>query len=258
LRRAVTFSPGRAIGALAVVGALSACTDRPTAVAVRVTLDGAPVPGLDVVAWPFDPGHLLDSLAAAHPESRPDFADLERELLAFQPPPPPPDDTAEIGWHATRDSVAALADSLNTVDRRSPGYAEAYRRFRQLYMRLVQRSAVREAARRSDLDPVRDIARRAARAADSLRAWEQAAYAGFDSAVARAVAGLGREPVVAATGADGWLELSLAPAAWWLEARVPRRDNPFAQYTWRVGIVTAGLPFRVALSDATAELEWRH
>jgi hypothetical protein len=258
LRRAVTFSPGRAIGALAVVGALSACTDRSTAVAVRVTLDGAPVPGLDVVAYPFDPGRLLDSLAAAHPVPPPDFADLERELLAFRPPPPAPEDTAEIGRRATRDSVAALADSLNAVDRRSPGYAEAYRRFRQLYMRLVQRSASREAARRADLDPVRDIAGRAARAADSLRAWEREAYAGFDAAVADLSARLGREPVHAATASDGWLELELAPGSWWLEARRPHPDNPFAEYAWRVEIVAAGFPFRLPLSEATATLEWRH
>lgn len=241
-----------------MVGALSACTDRPTTVGVRVTLDGAPVPGLEVVAWPFDPGRLLDSLAAAHPEPRPDFAELEGELLAFRPPAPPPEDTAEIGWLATRDSVASLADSLNAVDRRSPGYAEAYRRFRQLYMRLVQRSASREAARRADLDPVRDIARRAARAADSLRGWERAAYAGFDSTVARVAAETGRDALVTTTASDGWLELELTPGPWWLEARLPHPDNPFAEYAWRVGIVTAGLPFRISLSEATASLEWRH
>lgn len=241
-----------------MVGALSACADRPTTVAVRVTLDGAPVPGLEVVAWPFDPGRLLDSLAAAHPEPRPDFTALERELLAFLPSEPPPEDTAEIGWRATRDSVAALADSLNAVDRRAPGYAEAYRRFRQLYMRLVQRSAAREAARRADLHPVRDIASRAARAADSLRAWEREAYAGFDSAVARLAAETGREPVVGTTASDGWLELDLAPGPWWLEARLPQPDNPFAEYTWRAGIVAAGFPFRLPLSEATASLEWRH
>jgi len=248
----------RVVGALAVAGALSACADRPTSVAVRVTLDGVPVPGLDVIAYPFDPDRLLDSLAAAFPEPRPDFAALERELLAFTPPPPPPDDTAEVGWRATRDSVVWLADSLNAVDRRSAGYGDAYHRFRQLYMRLVQRSATRESARRADLDPVRELARRAGRAADSLRVWERLAYAGFDSAVARLVAGGEHEPILATTAADGWLELELAPGAWWLEARLPHRDNPFAEYVWSVGLVSAGFPFRLLLSEATATLEWRH
>jgi hypothetical protein len=258
LSRVRTSLTIRVIGALAVVGALSACGDRPTPVAVRVTLDGAPVPGLEVTAWPFDAHRVLDSLATAYGEPRPDFAPLERELLAFTPPEPAPDDTLGIAWRATRDSVAALADSLNAVDRRSPGYQEAYRRFRQLYGRLVQRSTVREAARRADLDPLRDIANRAGRAADSLRAWERVAYAGFDSAVTRRVTEQGRRPILARSAPDGWLELELPRGAWWLEARLPHRDNPFAEYVWRVPVVTAGLPFRVPLSQATATLKWRH
>jgi len=246
------------VGALAAVGALSACGDGPTHVAVLATLDGAPVPGLEVTAWPFDTHRLLDSLATAHGEPRPDFAELERELLAFTPPEPAPDDTLGIVWRATRDSVAALADSLNAVDRRSPGYQQAYRRFRQIYGRLVQRSTAREAARRADLDPLRDIARRAGRAADSLRAWERAAYAGFDSAVTRLAGQQGRRPMPSRSAPDGWLELELPRGAWWLEARLPHRDNPFAEYVWRVAVVSAGFPFRVPLSEATAVVEWRH
>jgi len=248
----------RVVGALAVAGALSACADRPTSVAVRVTLDGMPVPGLDVIAYPFDPDRILDSLAAAFPEPRPDFTSLERELLAFSPPQPPAEDTAEVGWRATRDSVVALADSLNAVDRRAAGYGDAYHRFRQLYMHLVQRSATRESARRADLDPVRELARRAGRAADSLRSWERRAYAGFDSAVARLVATGLPAPVLTTTEADGWLELELAPGAWWLEARLPQRDNPFGEYVWSVGLVSAGLPFRLPMTEETATLAWRH
>lgn len=241
-----------------MIGALVACGDVPTPVGVRVTLDGQPVAGLDLTAYPFDPARLLDSLAGAHAEPRPDFTDLERELLAFAPPPPAPDDTLGLAWRATRDSVEALADSLNRVDRRSRGYGEAYRRFRQLYGRLVQRSAAREAARRGDLDPVRDLARRAGRAADSLRAWERVAYAGFDSAAAARVAESGREPATGATGPEGWLTLELPSGSWWLEATWPDPENPFAEYRWRVGLVTAGLPFRAPLSEANVTLGWRH
>jgi hypothetical protein len=248
----------RVLGALAVAGAFVACGDSPTPVAIRATLNGVPVAGLDVTAYPFDIGGVLDSLAAAHGEPPPDFAALEQELLAFTPPDPAPDDTLAIVWRATRDSVAALADSLNGVDRRSPGYQEAYRRFRQLYGRLVQRSTAREAARRGDIEPLRDLALRAGRAADSLRAWERAAYAGFDTAVSRLAAAQQREPVTATSAADGWLELELPRGRWWLEARLPQRDNPFAEYVWRVGLVSAGLPFRVPLSEATASVEWRH
>jgi len=248
----------RIAGALVVAGALFACSDVPTPVAIRVTLDGDPVAGLDVRAYPFDPDRLLDSLAAASGLPRPDFSDLEAELLAFTPPVPAPDDTAGLAWQATRDSVAALADSLSGVDRRSPDYREAYRRFRQLYGRLVQRMAAREASRRDELDPLRDLARRAGQAADSLRAWELAAYAGFDSAVTTRVAATGRRPMFGATNPDGWLTLELPRGTWWLEAVVSHPDNPFAEYRWSVALVSAGFPLRIPLSDATVQLGWRH
>jgi len=239
-------------------GALFACSDAPTPIAVRATLDGVPVAGLDVTAYPFDPERLLDSLAGAYGEPRPDFSALEAELLAFTPPPPASGDTADAVWRATRDSVAALADSLNGVDRRSQGYREAYRRFRQLYGRLVQRSAAREAARRGDLDPLRDLARQAGRAADSLRAWERAAYAGFDSAAALQVTAGGRRAVLGTTAPDGWLTLDLPRGSWWIEARSKHPENPFAEYVWSVSVVSAGLPFRLGLNTTTARLTWRH
>jgi len=239
-------------------GALFACSDAPTPIAIRATLDGVPLVGLEITAYPFDPERLLDSLAGAYGEPKPDFSALEAELLAFVPPAPAPDDTDDMAWHATRDSVAALADSLNRVDRRSQGYRDAYRRFRQLYGRLVQRSGAREAARRDDLDPLRDLARRAGRAADSLRSWERAAYAGFDGAAATLITAGSRRPVTGTTAPDGWVALDLPRGSWWIEARLGHPENPFAEYVWRVPVVSAGLPFRVGLSAANAHLEWRH
>jgi len=248
----------RTLLALTFAGAVAACTDAPIPIAVRVTLDGAPVAGLEVTALPYAPTRLLDSLAAAYGEPPPDFADLEEELLAFAPPPPAPNDETGRAARATRDSVAALADSLRDADRRAPEYSSAYRRFRQLYGRLVQRSAAREAARRGDLDPVRALALRAGRAADSLRAWERAAYGGLDTATTRAEDSLGRRPVTGVTDAEGWVTLMLAPGSWWLDARLDHPENPFAEYVWERPLVTAGLWFRVPLSERTARMAWRH
>lgn len=248
----------RVTGALALTGVPFACTDAPTRVDVRVTLDGVPVPGLELVAYPFDPQRLLDSLAAAAAEPKPDFAALERELLAFTPPRDPPEDARAAAWQAIRDSVAALADSLNATDRRSAGYGGAYQRFRRMYARLVRNSAAREAARRVDLDPLRDLAHRAGRAADSLRAWETLAYAGFDSAVSIVVAERGRAPLWGTTGIDGGVRLTLRPGAWHLQLRQPVADNPFLELVWNVPVVVSGFPFRVPVTEATADTVWRH
>jgi hypothetical protein len=248
----------RTLLAIILAGAVAACTDAPIAVEVRVMLGGNPVPGLEVTALPYDPTRLLDSLATAHGEPRPAFGDLEQELLAFAPAPAPADDAAGLGVRATRDSVAALADSLNSVDRRSPGYATTYRRFRQLYGRLVQRSAAREAARRGDLDPVRSLALMAGRAADSLRAWERAAYAGLDTATTRLEDLVGRRAVTGVTDAEGWVTLMLPPGAWWFDARLDHPENPFAEYAWMAPAVLSGFPFRIRLTEAAARIVWRH
>jgi hypothetical protein len=241
-----------------LAGAIGACTDAPVPVQIRVTVDGVPVPGLEVTAFPYDPARLLDSLAASHGAPRPDFDSLERELLAFAIAPPAPEDTADWSVRATRDSVADLADSLRAADRRSRGYPEAYQRFRQLYGRLVQRSAARESTRRGERDPLRALALRVGRAADSIRAWEIAAYAGFDSAASIEETRRGLPPAAGVTDAGGWVTLSLPPGAWWLDARVEHPENPFAEYVWELEVVTSGFPFRVPLSTGTARLAWRH
>jgi len=241
-----------------LLGAVGACTDAPVPVQIRVTVDGAPVPGLEVTAFPYDPGRLLDSLAAAHAVPRPDYGSLERELLAFEVARPTPQDTADGSVRATRDSAAALADSLRGADRRSRGYPDAYRRFRQIYGRLVQRSAARESARRPERDPLRTLALRAGRAADSLRAWEVAAYAALDSAAAIEETRRGTPPATGVTDSDGWVTLSLAAGPWWLDARIDHPENPFAEYVWEIEVVASGFPFRVPLSTGTARLAWRH
>lgn len=248
----------RVAASLAFAGAPCACTNAPVPVRVQVTVDGVPVPGLDVTAYPFDPTGLLDSLATAYGEPPPDVSALEEELRAFSPPEPAPDDAAGVVWAATRDSVAALADSLNAVDRRAPGYGDAYGRFRRLYGRLVERTAARDRAGRQATEPLRDLALRAGRAADSLRAWELAAYAGFDSAAAGEIRATGRQPIAGVTDPQGWLELALVPGRWTLTTELPHPENPFLELRWVVPVTVSVFPFRVPMTERMAQEPWRH
>jgi hypothetical protein len=243
---------------LALAGTVAACADAPVPVRVLAQLDGTPVAGLEVSALPYDPERMLDSLAALHGVPRPDFSALEADLAAFVMSEPAPDDATVQAWRATRDSTAALADSLRGIDRRSPGYGAAYRQFRALYARLVARAAVVDAARSAELEPVRTLARRAARAADSLRAWEATAYAGFDEAAAAAVAVAHRDPVRGLSADDGWLTLSLQPGPWWLVAVLPDSTNPFLEHRWSVPITAGPFPINVRLGPQTARTSWRH
>jgi hypothetical protein len=219
---------------------------------------GVPLEGLEVVALPYDPERLLDSLAALAPTPRPDFSALEAELLAFKRPEYREDDAAVQAWAAVRDSVRRLSDSLGGVDRRSPGYAAAYDRFRRLYERFLQKTAARDVGVRELTADVRDLAVRVGRAADSVRAWEQAAYALADSAAILAQAATGRAARWAALDSTGRARLTLPGGPWWLGANLRHPDNPFLEYRWLVPLRTAGFPLRIPLNQPTRRIVWRH
>jgi hypothetical protein len=236
-----------------------ACHRGPASVEVRATFpDSVPLAGVTVTAFPYDPQHLLDSLAAAYPVPKPDFSSLEAELRAFRPPDIPADDPAVRVAAATRDSVRRLADSLRAAGRRAPGYAAAYARFRRLYARLTDRSSAQQRALGGALDSVRTLADRAGRAADSLRSWEAGAYESVDSAAALEVARSGREPVTSTTNAHGWARFALASGTWYLVLRIPDNKNPFVEHVWDVPVTVAGFAVRTVMIDGNARTKWRH
>lgn len=174
---------------------------------------------------------------------------------------PEPDPYEEINrpWLALRDTVRALADSLIERDRAEPGYAADYERFRALYARLAQRAAERDRALRDVNGDHLDLARRAATAADSLRAWEYQAYAGYPDAAAAAVVRSGRSVVEGTTDRHGALTLQVQPGRWWLVARTPDPANPFLEYYWNVSVTaTRVVPVRLPLSSNNAAKRWRH
>lgn len=239
--------------------ALLACHAETTVVVRVEDATGRPVPELEVAALPFDPVRVLDSLRSASPSPAPDFSELEAELRAWERPADDPYDDLNRPWLALRDSVLALSDSLHDMDRGEPGYATRYARFRQLYARLAERAAERDRALRDVSGSDVTLARRAAAAADSLRAWEYEAFAPYGELAASAVVRSGREVAEGATDTHGTLTLKLEPGRWWLVARRPDPDNPFMEYFWSVPVTaTRVVPARVPLTPDNAEWRWRH
>jgi hypothetical protein len=237
-----------------------ACHAQEPTVLVRGTAEGGtPLPGLHVTAYPFDPDQLLDSLASAASEPRPQFPGLLHQLETYEPPENGRIEAVSRPWRALRDTVARLADSLNAADRRTPGYASAYARFRELYTRLAQRAVERDAALRELGSEDVAFARRAQAAAESLRTWEYEAYASYPEIAERRVAEGGRSVHEGTSDANGLLGLDLEPGQWWLIARWPDPQNPFLEYYWNAPItLTAWLPLRIPLSTANAERRWRY
>jgi len=249
-----------------LVGCLIGCS-QPTPVHVRAQLaTEAPLRGLEIVALPFDPRAMLDSLAAAAPTPRPEFPELELRILSYNPSPGAGEAgkadqrsmESTLASVATRDSVLRLSAALRRMDRTAPGYRESYGRFRDLYARYSAREAARENALRKLHAGDRSLAEQAARAADSLRMWERVAYRDFPRIAQDRAAALGRAPQRVTTDSAGRATVDLASGAWWLSARLADPVNPFIEYSWGIPLTAAGLPFGIPISLTNAETQWRH
>ncbi len=255
----LTIPRRRALLAAGFFVALTACSGDESTVSVRAQLHEEPVSGLIVRAYPFDPDRILDSLAALAAEQRPSFPELERELAEYEPASDTRLREASTPWLALRDTVAALSDSLNRMDRRSPAYGRMYERFRSLYARLAQRAAERDAALREVNGDHVDLARRAQAAAESLRVWEHDAYASYTEVAQTALQASGYSVLEAPTGQAGEAELELPRGEWWLIARWTDPHNPFQEYYWNVRLRSTGwLPLHVPLMGGNSLRRWRH
>ncbi len=253
------ISRRRALPAAGFLLVLAACHGAESAVIVRAQMHEEPVRGLAVSAYPFDPDRILDSLTALASEPPPQFPELESELADYEPANDERLQQASRPWLALRDTIAALSDSLNRMDRRSPAYARMYDQFRQLYDRLAQRAAERDAALREINGDHVELARRAQTAAESLRVWEHDAFASYAEAAQVTLLRSGRSVVEAPTDEAGEIELELPRGEWWLIARWPDPHNPFQEYYWNVPLRSTGwFPVRVPLMDGNSLRRWRH
>jgi hypothetical protein len=248
-------APVIAVAALAIVG----CHESTRITVAATWEDHRPIAELEIVALPFNPDRILDSLATEATTPPPTFPELLHEMRVYTIPEDDPYAELNRPWLALRDSVEALSDTLMAMDRSVPAYAAGYARFRTLYGRLADLAAARDRALRDVNGDRVALARRAAAAADSLRAWEYTAYAAYPEVAAEAVVASGREVVEGVTAKDGTVLLVLDPGRWWLVARTPDETNPFMEYYWNVPATTTRvIPIRLPLTPERAVRRWRH
>ncbi len=246
---------------LAVTLALgAACQPSAGGVELHAHLEAErPLAGLEVTILPYDVVGILDSLEGAADSPRPRFSELEDAMRAFRMR-----DAADFGaisgeWMRARATVNALADSLHSVGRDSPGYRWAFQRFRDLYDDLVAKEAQLEAAARQLTEEDRTLAAEAAEAADSLRRWERGTFRDFDAIAEEALRRSGREVHTTTTGADGRAALRLDPGRWWIILRHAHPENPFQEYFWNVPVRVNGvIPLVIPLSARNVTERWRH
>ena len=263
LRRGRRPHSARLGAILCAVVWLNACGGSAGTLTIRAERPGSRIPlaGLQVTVLPVDAQALLDTLARRAGAPKPAFPALETEMRAFrlgQDVTPTGDGPAERAWQDPRDSLETLADTLRGLDRASVAYRDAYERLRKLYDHLGQRAVERDRSRSAAGHDDRDLALRAARAADSLRRWEQATYTGFPEELRAAVRRTGRDIQQRTLDSTGRVRLALQPGRWWVEARLPDPDDPFEEYFWSLPVTVTPLPAILPLTGWTARRRWRH
>ncbi len=220
---------------------------------------GSPLSGLEISVLPVDADRILDSLQAVAPAPKPSFPELEAEMANYSRSERLQSVAQDRAWRATRDSLMALSDSLRRMNRAAPAYREAYTRLRALYSRLNRLTAERDRAIQAAIRADRELARRALRAADSLRRWEQIAFAQYPELLTAAVAATGREPRQLVTDSSGEATVEVEPSRWWLYARLADPENPFQEFYWSVPVSTnRWVPSVAVLSYQNARQRWRH
>lgn len=252
------------LGAILLAGGwLCACSGSAGTLIIQAEHPGGqtPLAGLQITALPVDAQAVLDTLARQAASPQPTFPELEAEMSAYRMGrgAPTGDAPADEAWQATRDSLEALADTLRGLDRASLAYRNAYQRLRALYDRFGRRAAARDRTTRATQQSDRDLALRAAQAADSLRRWEQAAYAVFPEHLRATVQRTGRDIQQRTLDSTGRVRLALQPGRWWVEARLTDPQDPFEEYVWNLPVtITPLVPAILPLTGWTAQRRWRH
>jgi hypothetical protein len=215
--------------------AVAAC-ERPNDVAVRVSIPGpdsvsAPVPGVGLIALPYDRDSVLRALAAAAHTPRPSTSELDPLFQQFRIPFA---GYAKAAYEAEqlRRSLDALKSKLDSLPRNAPEYRSLYARFGQ-QSEALSAAEKREKSAHAALDAARAtfVSR-----SDSLRArvrrWEDSTYQGYDSIVERL--SRDRDQQTDTTDATGWAHFTLPSGRWWIYARAWDTGDPNAEWYWNL------------------------
>lgn len=232
--------------------ALAACGG-PRRATVRVLvpdLEGieTPIPGVVVVALPYDRDSVLGTLERRAGTERPNTAALDSLFHAFRVPFLA---FAGTAWRLeritrARDSLAAHRGAAAPPPG-SPGTAELDARLRAANDSIARLAAELERARAA-LAAARDtLWPRMERLRAETRRWEASTYAGYDTIVRTLTRDRLQEGLADTTDAAGWTSFRLRQAAtWWVTARSPDPQDPNFEWYWNVRLAGDTLLLRPA------------
>jgi len=218
---------------------LSGCGG-PRRVAVQLLLpdlSGAetPLPGVEIVALPYDRDSVLRMLEARAPSERPHTRELDSLFQAFRVPFLR---FARAAWQVeqtrrSRDSLAAQRSALGPDSPAAHELGAQIARFDDSLRRLtpeLERGRAALSAARDTLWP------RITPLQADVRRWETSTYAGYDTIVRGLVRDRLRLGLADTTDMMGWASLQLDSGRWWIYARSPDPQDPHGQWYWNLPV----------------------
>jgi len=235
----------RTVPLLLLLVIVASCSGPGREVAVEVRIPDpngvlTPIPGMLVVALPYDRDSILQALESRAPEARPHTKALDSLFQAFQQPFAV---YAQLAWR--EDRLRRTRDSLASAGADTAAFADSLTR---LAPELARARKLLDSARRSTWGRIEELR------AD-VRRWEQATYTGYDTMVLTLARDRMREGVADTTDAVGRAVFALDKSTWWIHARSPDPADPNAEWYWNLPVREADT---VLLSPATGRRRPRY
>jgi hypothetical protein len=220
--------------------ALGACEPGARDVTVKLAVPGPagselPVAGLPVIALPYDRDSLIAALEARAGSPRPHQAALDSLFATFAEPYGQAAEAAAAATTLERE-ITGLRGGLDSMSRGGADYAAAYAAFGRLSDSLRRLRSSQEEAQQALLAARARIQPRVDSLRAEVHAWEDAAYAGYDTLTEQLAKAERRPPLLDSTDTSGQAHFRLTAGRWWIYARSWDAADPNREWYWNVPV----------------------
>jgi len=241
--------------AVAVAFGLTACGGGEVVVQASVErADGSttPVKDLEVRALPYDRDAIFAELEQAYGSPEPAIPDslmaLQNQIATAQEEWT----NAEALWNSARDSLKALSDKMQSMNRASAQYTMAFRDFNA--QDAVEKRTNQQS--RAAFQRFTDLQRRYSEQAENVRLeraqWADQAFANVDSVIYARMQEGNLKEYADTTDANGIAQFQgMKKGNYWIYARY---ELPYNMLYWNVPVEATGKPVTVELNRQTAQV----
>jgi len=239
--------------ALAAFGLAACGGGEVTVQASQERADGSTtaLPDLLVRALPYDRDAIFNELEQAYGKPQPTIPDSLKAMRDEIAQANTEWSNAEAIWGAARDSLKSLSEEMQGMDRASAQYALAYRAFTAQETVVQRTEEVSKRAYQRFTERQQRYIQQVGRLRLARARWEDAAFAGVDSAIRARVQESGLEEYADTTDANGVATFSgMKQGDYWIHARF---EGPFTELYWNVPVQVGRDPVTVQLNKQTAQ-----